>query len=68
MMVDIGAWRRKASVVGTTCETTWLKLGVGEGGPGAGVGSTVFEAEEIFSAIVDVKMYECAKWSIGSTL
>ena len=36
--------------------------------PGAGVGSTVFEAEEIFSAIVDVKMYECAKWSIGSTL
>ena len=55
-------------MVGTTCETTWLKLGVGEGGPGAGVGSTVFEAEEIFSAIVDGKMYECAKWSIGSTL
>lgn len=44
-------------MVGTTCEATWLELEVGEGGPGAGVGSTVFEAEEIFSAIVDGKMY-----------
>ena len=44
-------------MVGTTCETAWLKLGVGEDGPGAGVRSTVFEAEETFSAIVDGEKY-----------
>ena len=34
----LSGWSRKASVVGTTCEATWLELEVGEGGQVQGLG------------------------------